>query len=107
MDWNLFKTVYEAKRRRPLLDEIGDRRTAKPAPAGDSTLLNQLVEAPPSERKQILARHIRIEASEVMGVNPLEIDADLGLFQMGMDSLMAVQFKNASKTAWGGVYRRL
>ncbi|HKC11317.1 MAG TPA: KR domain-containing protein, partial [Vicinamibacteria bacterium] len=95
VDWATLKPVYEAKRRRPLLEQLtfpGDRRAA---PAGErSDILRQLEAARPQDRWELLVDHIR---GEVAGVLRLDggrtIDLYRGLFDLGLDSLMSVELK--------------
>jgi acyl transferase domain-containing protein len=95
VDWNIFKPIYTAKRRRPLLDRIQTKAAAESRKRGDSTsLLARLDAAPEKERWGLLLAHIQQEVSNVLGFSPGEQPTlDEGFFQMGMDSLTSVELK--------------
>jgi amino acid adenylation domain-containing protein len=92
VDRPLFKDSYEARGRRPFLDRlhIDPRATATvnraPAPIGDPSLLGELIER---------------EAAEVLGFGKARLDRDQGFFEMGMDSLLALEFRRRLETALG------
>ena len=53
-------------------------------------------------RRALLIRHVRDEVAHVMGVPPSQpIDVRRGLFEMGMDSLMALDLKNRLRSSIG------
>jgi acyl carrier protein len=106
VDWAVLKPAYEAKRPRPFLSQvesfappaIGDR----PRAAANLTLAQQLGAWPPDERNEFLLGYVGRQVAYVMGHDdgqPLEVER--GLFEMGMDSLMAVELKNRLETAVG------
>ena len=92
VDWATFKAVYEAKRRRPLLDRIVVARPAHQLD-GDADVLRQLEAAGAEERLELLSVHVRAAAASVLGLASEQIDIDKGLFDLGMDSLMSVELK--------------
>ena len=48
----------------------------------------------PAARRDILIAHLRSQASSILGFDlSREIELEQGLFDMGMDSLMAMEFK--------------
>jgi len=97
VDWSRFKPIHEARRRRPLLEELhGGRTAAVKAPEQDtrSVLLRQMEEAPLSRRRGVLLEHVRQAAARVLGAEPSALEADQGFFQMGMNSLMSVELRN-------------
>jgi len=61
-----------------------------------------LEEMPLVRRRALLIRHVRDEVAHVMGVPPSQpIDVRRGLFEMGMDSLMALDLKNRLRSSIG------
>jgi acyl carrier protein len=64
-------------------------------------LLRQLEEIAPSGRKEALLAYIHREAARILGLSPLQLDSQQGFFDMGMDSLMAVEFKGRLETDLG------
>ena len=100
VDWEALRGVYEARRARPIFSEIKSQRAEfqksrieRPS-ISRPDFLGQLRRAPASRRREILFAQLRSVAGEVLGFEPgREIDLEQGLFDMGMDSLMAVELK--------------
>ena len=95
VDWQVFKPLYEARQRRPLLEAIEVR---DPSSDGDGArqgvLADQLRAAPVHRRREILAGHIERELAGTLGLPASRrIDRAAGFFEMGMDSLMAVALR--------------
>jgi acyl carrier protein len=44
-------------------------------------------------RRELLIDFVRAEAAAVLGTNETEVAQDVGLFEMGMDSLMSVELR--------------
>lgn len=97
VDWSRFKPVYEARRRRPLLEAIQTERPAEakaPERGSRSELLRQMEEAPSGRRRNVLLEYVRHAAARVLGAQPSALSAEQGFFEMGMNSLMSVELKN-------------
>ncbi len=62
-------------------------------------LRTQLKEAHPSERKEILMRYLQQMVSKVLG-SPF-LNPELGFFDAGMDSLMAIELRNQIQSEFG------
>src|SRR5207248_8244652 len=78
IDWATFQPVYEAKRRRPLLDRIGARdERARTAPASNG-LRQQFELASVEDRWVLLSAHIRAAAASVLGLGVDQIDLRRG-----------------------------
>jgi acyl transferase domain-containing protein/acyl carrier protein/ubiquinone/menaquinone biosynthesis C-methylase UbiE len=109
IDWNALRAVYEARRARPLFAEMQSRsRTengtsvSKKSAVADSEVRRQLQSALPARRRDILIAHLRFQAGSVLGFDPSrEIELEQGLFDMGMDSLMAVELKGRLERSLG------
>ena len=95
VDWESLIALYEVKRPRPLLAELRARPTAAPAPARPRPveLRARLEAASPETRRELVLEHVRDAAAAVLGLDPGRVDLEQGLFDMGMDSLMAVDLK--------------
>jgi acyl carrier protein len=66
---------------------------AGPGGASGPTLLERLAQAPATMRRELLIDFVRAEAAAVLGTNETEVAQDVGLFEMGMDSLMSVELR--------------
>ena len=72
--------------------------TSRKSAAAHSEIGLQLQSASPGRRRDILIAHLRIQTSSILGFDPSrEIELDQGLFDMGMDSLMAVELKGTAE----------
>mgnify|MGYP000957639041 CR=1 FL=1 len=100
VDWARFLPLYQQAGRRGLLAELDrevPRDTPGAAPAltrsGRTELVERLANAPVQQRKRLLADYLRDAVAEVTRVDPAEIREDAGFFDLGMDSLMAVELR--------------
>ncbi|AKT41315.1 type I polyketide synthase [Chondromyces crocatus] len=93
IDWGRFKPIFEARRRRPLLDLI-EAPAANASPAADELLLRRLEADGPEARMTRLIEHTRRLVTETLQLEePAAFDLDQGFFQLGMDSIMSVQIR--------------
>jgi aryl carrier-like protein len=68
---------------------------------GDTELLRAFRAAPAAKRRGLLVRHVRDEVARVLTLDPDVIDVRRGLFDMGLDSLMALDLKNRLRASVG------
>jgi len=100
IDWDAFVPALEAKARRPILDAVRVREDAVPAEL--PALRKRLEAAAPETREPLLVAWLRGEVARVLGRDtPLAIDVAQGFFEMGLDSLMAVELKRTLEKALG------
>ena len=100
VNWATFRVHAEAQRPCPWLGRLGQTTET----AGDDSAsrrnaslaaeLERLSSAPEVERIQLLATTIRTEISQVLGVHPQSLEDETSLFEVGLDSLMAVDLIN-------------
>ena len=72
--------------------ERGD--AADPPAAAEPALLDQLNAAEPQERRAIVERFVAARAARVLRLAADQIDLEKPLRAMGLDSLLAVEFRN-------------
>jgi acyl transferase domain-containing protein/acyl carrier protein len=109
IDWNALRAVYEARRARPLFAEMrtqpraeNDATTFRKSTSADPEIYLQLQNASPARRRDILIAHLRSQASSILGFDlAREIELEQGLFDMGMDSLMAVELRGRLERSLG------
>ena len=96
VDWRLFKSVYEITGQR-LLDGFEAAPAATPRTGGSplSDMLAGISEDFDTDGRRALIGYLQDEAAAVLGYDqPRRIDPNRSLFELGMDSIMAVDFKN-------------
>lgn len=76
----------------------GDNRREKEAkrdapPAALKQWVLELSNVRDEERRRLLVDYMKEETAAIMKCRPTEIDPDAGFFEMGMDSIMAVELK--------------
>jgi acyl transferase domain-containing protein/acyl carrier protein len=96
IDWARFLPLYQQAGRRSFLGEL-EREVPDVAPAatpsGKTQLVERLTNAPVQQRKKLLTDYLRDAVAEVTRVDATEIREDAGFFDLGMDSLMAVELR--------------
>jgi acyl transferase domain-containing protein len=92
-DWTRLKEAYETQGARPFLEEIVATRQHRDDAAANDGLRRRLAAASNAERRQLVARHVLEEAAHAMRVDPGRVDPAQGLFDLGMDSLMALDLR--------------
>ncbi|KVO65847.1 non-ribosomal peptide synthetase [Burkholderia ubonensis] len=96
IDLALFQGSYEARGPKPFLDRVRVDATPPNAPA-----MPALSDKSPRERKRLLADAIDRAVAQVLGFGSATPDRDRGFFEMGMDSLMAVDLRAHLEKALG------
>ncbi|MDT5064468.1 MAG: hypothetical protein QOK02_623, partial [Mycobacterium sp.] len=96
VDWARFLPLYQQAGRRAFLAELAPEvpDTAPTVTAtGKTQLVERLASAPVQQRKRLLTDYLRDAVAEVTRVDTAEIREDAGFFDLGMDSLMAVELR--------------
>ncbi len=96
IDWARFLPLYQQAGRRAFLSEMArEVPDTAPAPtaAGKTEFVERLSGAPVQQRKKLLTDYLRDAVAEVTRVDAAEIREDAGFFDLGMDSLMAVELR--------------
>ena len=93
MNWEKFLAAYEARGAHPLMERVRPARTGASAPA-DRGFVERLEPMLPFERREAIAAVIVEHVAAVIGGGgPASIGMDEGLFDLGMDSLMATELR--------------
>ena len=101
VDWARFRASYAAFAARPLLAELPGEEPQAPSAAG-RPLFAVLAGLPPSERSRHLQEYLAAQCAAVLGhTAPAALDVRRGLFDQGLDSLMAVQLLQRMEEALG------
>ncbi len=100
-DWSVFEQPGEG--RPPLLEDLLTREEAAGGPEPSEDLLTRLRQAPAAEHEPLLGSFLREQLQAVLRL-PAPPAANVGFFDLGMDSLMAVEFRNRLNRAFSGEY---
>ncbi|MDT5219601.1 MAG: hypothetical protein QOF15_1706, partial [Mycobacterium sp.] len=107
IDWSRFLPLYQQAGRRAFLAElereVPQLTDAAPVltPTGKTQLVERLAGAPVQQRKKLLTDYLRDAVAEVTHVDAAEIREDTGFFDLGMDSLMAVELRRRIEQGTG------
>ncbi|MBI5722129.1 MAG: SDR family NAD(P)-dependent oxidoreductase [Burkholderiales bacterium] len=110
VNWPQLKAMHEARRARPFLRRVGQQESprqddgssaapvAAPASAAGGAaaeaLMRRLQAAPAAARRDVLVEFVQREVAAVLALpNGHDVALGTGLFDLGMDSLMAVELK--------------
>ncbi len=103
MDWSVFEQAVDA--RPPFLEDLlatGDDDEAA-VPASSADVMERLRETPASERDRLLESYLQTEVQAVLRL-PSAPESSVGFFDLGMDSLMAVELRNRLNRAFSDEY---
>lgn len=104
IDWARFLPLYQQAGRRSFLAEL-ERELPESVPAltssGTTQLVERLTQAPVQRRKKLMTDYLREVVAEVTRVDAAEIREDAGFFDLGMDSLMAIELRRRLEQAVG------
>ncbi|MCV7368908.1 polyketide synthase [Mycolicibacterium duvalii] len=97
IDWSRFLPLFAQAGRRAFLAELEREVPSQPGavatPTGPTPLVERLTNAPVQQRRKLLIDYLRDAVAEVTRVDAAEIREDAGFFDIGMDSLMAVELR--------------
>ncbi|EAZ91777.1 type I polyketide synthase [Crocosphaera chwakensis] len=98
VNWKQFLSQFPIYQNNGLLSEIIKQHDLQPK----TTLWEQLKPFSPKKRKARLIEKIKEDVTRSLGLNTQEkLDPQLGFFDLGMDSLMALEFRNRLQTRLG------
>jgi acyl transferase domain-containing protein/acyl-CoA synthetase (AMP-forming)/AMP-acid ligase II len=102
VNWNTFKELAEVQRPRPIFARLGATPVTENDAGPASAFTVQLSSVKPGEQTQTVRDAIRQRLAKVLGCHPGELHDDTSFFDVGMDSLMTVEFRNAIQK-WTGI----
>ncbi|MFB9547796.1 beta-ketoacyl reductase, partial [Micromonospora sagamiensis] len=98
VDWTRYAEQYPLGAARPLLAELVRREPAadrSAAVTASGPRLRERYEAmPDAKRRTALTDHVTGELARILMLDEASLDPQKGLFDLGLDSLMALEFKN-------------
>jgi len=98
VDWETFLRQQPAN---PFFERVQPQIKVKTKTA-TSSFLKQLAQTPPAQQHDVLQAHIRTQIAKVLGfADPEDVDTQEKFADLGMDSLMAVEFKNNLQASFG------
>jgi len=105
IDWARFLPIYLQVGRRSLLAgvaaEVPDSAGPATESAGRTRLVETLTTAPVQQRRKLVLDYLRDTVAEVTRIDAAEIREEAGFFDLGMDSLMAVELRSRLQQAVG------
>ena len=103
MDWSVFEEAVDE--RPPLLEELLSTASEAEADASSAPkdILARVTEAPAAGRENVLVSFLQGEVQAVLRL-PSAPAPTVGFFDLGMDSLMAVELRNRLNRALAGSY---
>nr|AXG22406.1 type I polyketide synthase [Nocardia argentinensis] len=108
IEWSTFAPVLSASRRRPLIDDLAEARSALDEPrtaaadSGERSARQRIAGLAATERHRVLLELVRAEAATVLGhATPDAVSARAAFRDLGVDSLTAVQLRNRLRAATG------
>jgi acyl carrier protein len=98
IDWSVFRKQLSTGRQLPLLSKLVgelDLLETELTKTKQDEFLERLESVPESERYDLLRTQIQTEVAKVLGLNDSQLPGfEQGFFDLGMDSLMAVELQN-------------
>lgn len=101
VDWLRFVPILSARRRRPLLELLATQTPRSSDGPVRAAPLAELSALPPAERHRRVLMLVQGHAARVLGADVALVEPDAGLFQLGMNSVMAVELAKALRTDLG------
>jgi myxalamid-type polyketide synthase MxaB len=110
VEWKDFLSQKTLEDRIPFLEyfytEVSQTQPSPHLKSGKPELLERLEYSDPSEREEILMTHIREQVARTIGLTSSEgIQVRQALFDLGLDSLMAVELRNRLQKSLGQTLR--
>jgi len=95
IDWARFLPFQQLNQKRGFLSRIErelPEATTNPVSHRTTPLIDQIRAAPVQQRTSLVMEFMRNAVAEVTKIDPADIRDEIGFFDLGMDSLMALEF---------------
>jgi len=97
IDWANFLPLYQMAGKRAFLAqlerEVPQSESVPASAAGTTQLVDRVAAAPAQQRKKLVVDYLRDVVAEVTRIDAAGIREEAGFFDLGMDSLMAVEMR--------------
>ncbi|NEP62573.1 MAG: SDR family NAD(P)-dependent oxidoreductase, partial [Symploca sp. SIO2G7] len=91
INWSKWFQAHTGKTA-PMLKDLAP---SKSKPSQEGWFIQQLEAVSPKQRRQLLVQEVRLQVAQVLGIaDPEQIDSQVGLFDIGIDSLMLTELRN-------------
>ena len=104
IDWASFLPLYQVAGKRSFFAQL-QREVPESVPAasgtGSTQLVDQLTLAPAQQRRKLVVDYLRDVVADVTRIDASEIRDEAGFFDVGMDSLMAVELRRRLEQSVG------
>ncbi|RAL23312.1 type I polyketide synthase [Thermoflavimicrobium daqui] len=96
VNWETFIPIYQARKERKLFSLLEDQQEKVDTPVNRPHLLKDRLSEEDSDQRLSLLQHWLIEkVSDLLGDHTsIEVNEHIGFFDLGLDSLMAVELRN-------------
>lgn len=100
-EWSVFKQQLSASKQLPLLSDLiceaSPQKEAKQVSV-QRQLLQQLQEVATSDRQELVINYLKVKVVKVLGLSTSKLDVQQSLYDLGLDSLMAVELTSLIRT---------
>ncbi|MEB3360478.1 MAG: SDR family NAD(P)-dependent oxidoreductase [Synechococcales bacterium] len=87
-------------RQSPFLEAFRQEKSPRPTPSAVS-FRQRLATTPAEQQRSLLDAHVCAQISQTLGFAPDELDRQRGFFDLGLDSLTAMELKNSLQSSLG------
>ncbi len=104
IDWALYKAAFESRGRGRLFETVENLQPARSGRSAQNAdrFAQQLRDAPADERRELLLNRVYGKLAQILGLDESRSpDCQRGFFDMGMDSLMATEFRKRLEASLG------